>query len=155
MRFSDAFPANVSQTMGSYTFDEAGIIAFAKKFDPQYFHVDPVRAADSVLGGLCASGWHICSAWMQLNVAFLGNHFRKLAEAGIKPPVMGPALGFRELKWKAPVYAGDTVTYSVTLLRSIKAPNRDDRYLNEVLCEGVNQHGKPVVSFTVTVIDFG
>jgi acyl dehydratase len=154
MKLLDVWPENVPATIGSYLFTEEKIIEFASKFDPQYFHLDPVRAKDSVLGGLCASGWHVCSAWMQLNVAYIFNHFKDLAKQGIEPPKMGPAMGFKELKWTLPVYAGDTITYSNTFLRHVKAPNRDDRLLHEFVCEGVNQNGKSVVSFIPTVIEF-
>lgn len=154
MRFEDVWPLGTASEIGSYTFSEEKIVAFATKFDPQYFHLDAEQAKDSVLGGLCASGWHVCSAWMQLNVAYLFGTFEKTAREGATPPKMGPALGFRELKWKRPVFAGDTVTYTNTLTRVIPAPNRTDRFLLDVLCEGRNQNGEPVISFTPTVIEF-
>ena len=59
-----------SQTdIGSYTFTEEEIIAFATKYDPQYFHIDPVRAKDSLFGGLVASGFHVGAIWMKLTIA--------------------------------------------------------------------------------------
>ena len=48
--------------------DPEDIIRFARTFDPQPFHTDPEAAKDYVFGGLCASGWHTCAAWMRLTV---------------------------------------------------------------------------------------
>ncbi len=154
MRFEDIWPRNTASEIGSYHFTPEKIIEFASKFDPQYFHLDAERARDSVLGGLCASGWHICSAWMGLNVAYMFGEFKRMAKDGHQPPKLGPALGFRDLRWRLPVFAGDTVTYSNTLMRTVKAPNHADRLLHDVTCEGRNQDGKIVVSFTPTVIEF-
>ena len=55
--------------LGSHTFTPDAIKAFARKYDPQPFHVDEEAAKKSVLGGLCASGWHTASVWMKRNVA--------------------------------------------------------------------------------------
>ncbi|HWU62568.1 MAG TPA: MaoC/PaaZ C-terminal domain-containing protein [Ensifer sp.] len=154
MRFDEIWPQNTVSEIGSYHFTAEKIIEFAAKFDPQYFHLDAERAKESVLGGLCASGWHVCSAWMGLNVAFLFAEFGRLAKAGHQHPKMGPALGFRELRWRLPVFAGDTVDFTNTLIRSVKAPNHADRLLHDVYCEGRNQDGKIVVNFTPTVIEF-
>lgn len=154
MRFDELWPVGTPCDIGSYHFAADKIIEFASKFDPQYFHLDADRARESVLGGLCASGWHVCSAWMALNVAFISGEAQRLASQGHEPPRPGPALGFRELKWKLPVYAGDTVRYTNTMLRSHRSPGRDDRLLHEVLCEGTNQDGKLVTSFMPTFIEF-
>ncbi|MCO6185455.1 MaoC/PaaZ C-terminal domain-containing protein [Rhizobium sp. L1K21] len=154
MMMKDMTPVGEPVVIGSYTFSEADIVRFARKFDPQYFHTDPERAKESVLGGLCASGWHVCSAWMQVNLKFLFAEFAKLAAAGKAPPKMGPAMGFRDLKWLKPVYAGDTVTYSNTFLSQTDAPAREDRVINEILCEGVNQRGEKVISFIPRVVEF-
>jgi acyl dehydratase len=154
MRIVDVWPENETTIIGNYHFTAEKIVEFATKFDPQYFHLDAVKAKESVLGGLCASGWHVCSAWMQLNVAFMFGTLSDIAAKGGKPPKMGPALGFVDLKWKLPVYAGDTVTYSNTLLRHIPMPNRTDRAINEFLCEGQNQDGKTVTTFVVRPLEF-
>ena len=57
------------RALGSYTFHEAEMIAFAKKYDPQPIHIDPEAAKKSLYGGLIASGWHTASVWMKLAVA--------------------------------------------------------------------------------------
>ena len=58
--FEDYVPGLVVDC-GSFTLSEAEIIAFARDFDPQPFHVDPGAAKDGPFGGLVASGWHTAS----------------------------------------------------------------------------------------------
>ena len=55
--------------LGTYTFTEEEIVRFAKKDDPQPFHVDPDAAKNSIFGGLIASGWHTAAIWMKLAIA--------------------------------------------------------------------------------------
>lgn len=55
--------------LGTHQLDAEEIRRFALKYDPQLFHTDEDAAARSVLGGLCASGWHTCALWMKYNVA--------------------------------------------------------------------------------------
>ncbi len=54
--------------IGSYTFTTEEIVDFARKYDPQPFHLDSEAAKNSVFGGLCASGWHTTAVFMKLNV---------------------------------------------------------------------------------------
>ena len=57
-----------SSTWGSTTVDRDEMLAFARRFDPQPFHVDERGRDESLLGGLCASGWFTCSLWMRAYV---------------------------------------------------------------------------------------
>jgi len=54
---------------GTTTLSLAEIVQFARQFDPQPFHIDPEAARESLYGGIIASGWHTCSAFMRLMVA--------------------------------------------------------------------------------------
>ena len=53
-------------TTGSITIDAAEIRSFARKFDPQPYHLDRDAADASLFGGLCASGWHVCALMMRM-----------------------------------------------------------------------------------------
>ena len=53
-----------------------------------------------------------------------------------------------------PVFAGDTITYSATLLETREQPSRPDRLIDTILCEGSNQHGEPVIRFESSVMEF-
>ena len=59
-----------SAAIGSYRFTREAIIAFARDYDPQPFHLDEVAAAASLFGGLCASGWHTVSASMRVLIDY-------------------------------------------------------------------------------------
>lgn len=75
------------------------IVAFATNFDPQPMHTDAAKAAAGDFQGLIASGWHIAALSMKLFVQAGGYG---------ETPVLG--LGIDELRWRAPVRAGDVLT---------------------------------------------
>jgi acyl dehydratase len=74
------------------------ITVFGRSFDPQPMHTDPAIAAKGPFGGLVASGWHIAAISMR--------EFVKAGGYGATPMV---GLGIDELRWLAPVRAGDTL----------------------------------------------
>jgi len=154
MRMTDLYAFGARTEIGSYTFDEENIVRFASRFDPQPFHVDPEAAKRSLFGGLCASGWHTCAVWMRSFVDYWSKETARLKSQGLEPPTLGPSPGFQKLQWLKPVYAGDTVTYAVTLLASRALASRPGWILNSILCEGENQHGVPVLRFESTVLEF-
>jgi len=154
MRMAEIYSIGQKIEIGSYTFDAERIIDFATQFDPQFFHIDPEAAKESLFGGLCASGWHSCSAWMKTFVAFWSAETARLQLQGLSAPKLGPSPGFRNLQWLRPVFAGDTVRYSVTLLSSRELTSREGWILNTILCEGENQDGVPVIRFESSVLEF-
>ena len=80
--FEDFFPGQ-EIALGSRTVSEEEIIAFAKQFDPQPFHVDHDAAAASVFGGVIASGWHTCSMMMRLVVDKLMSESSSMGSPGL------------------------------------------------------------------------
>ncbi len=128
--------------LGRYTFEARDIIRFARQFDPQPFHLDAEAARHSLLGGLCASGWHTAAIWMKLMVA----HRQRVAEAG-SAARLGPSPGFRNLVWRRPVFAGDTISYSSTLTDLRPSASRPGWGLVFHRNEGVNQNGDLVFAF--------
>lgn len=88
-----------TREFGSYTFEEAEIVEFGERFDPQPFHTDPEAARESMFGGLVASGWHTAAATMRLLVEHV---FADSAAMG--------AVGVDDLRWTDPVRPGDTVS---------------------------------------------
>ncbi len=154
MKMTEVYPIDRKVDIGSYRFDADRIIDYATRFDPQPFHIDPEKAAQSLFGGLCASGWHSCSAWMKTFVAFWSAETARLQAEGQTAPKLGPSPGFKNLQWLRPVFAGDTVRYSVTLLSSRSLASRPGWIINTILCEGENQDGIPVLRFESTVLEF-
>ncbi|MBX9458555.1 MAG: MaoC family dehydratase [Rhizobium sp.] len=140
--------------IGTYEFTAERIIAFAEKFDPQYFHLDAEKAKHSVLGGLCASGWHVSAAMMKCNVATIERQARDVLARGGTPPTFGPSPGFKNLKWLKPAYAGDTVTYAMRFTGDRPFPNRPGWNIAEITYEGVNQRGELVFTADCSVVEF-
>ena len=131
--------------LGSHTFTAEEIIAFAKKYDPQYFHIDPEAAKEGPFGTLTASGWHTSATWMKLMIA--KRQATPADENGRKPPAGGPSPGFLEMKWPTPVRAGDTISYSTEVIEKLDMKSRPGWGIVRSRNTGVNQHGETVMSF--------
>lgn len=135
---------------GRYTFTAANIKAFATRFDPQLFHVDEAAAARSHFGALCASGWHTAAAWMRLMIDYRRRMDEAMRARGEPVAGIGPALGFRDLKWPKPVYVGDTIAYQSEVIELRLSGSRPQAGLMTFSSTGVNQNGEPVLSLVST-----
>ena len=91
---------------GSFTFTADEIKRFARKYDPQRFHMSEEEGRKSLFGGLAASGWHVASVYMKLFIADVQRTDSDAAARGEEVAVGGPSPGFRELRWIKPVLAG-------------------------------------------------
>jgi acyl dehydratase len=136
--------------VGRYTFTADNIKAFATRFDPQPFHVDEAAAERSHFGALCASGWHTAVAWMRLMIDYRRRMDEAMRARGEPVAGIGPALGFRELKWLKPVYVGDTITYKTEVIETRVPNSRPGSGLMTIRSTGTNQNGEPVISFLST-----
>ncbi len=132
--FEDYVPGHVTE-FGSTTVSEQDIIEFAAKFDPQYFHVDPVRAGASRFGGIVASGWHTVAVTMRLYVDHYLSHTASMASPGVD-----------EIRWPNPVRPGDTLRVRVTILDARPSRSKPDRGIVRTKLEAFNQRGEPVLS---------
>jgi acyl dehydratase len=136
-RYFEDFAAGDTVELGSHTVTEEEILEFARRWDPQPFHVDPHAARDSVFGGLIASGWHTAALWMRLYVqSFLGE-----ADGRGSP-------GVEELRWLAPVRPGDTLTARLEVLETSPSSRQPDRGTVRIRAEMVNGEGVIVLSMT-------
>ena len=143
----DVFEIGRTLDYGKHTFDADSIIAFARQFDPQPFHIDAKAAENSIFGKLCASGWHTVSVWMRLNVDHRSVWEERLRDKGMELPRFGPSPGFRNLKWPKPVFAGDTVHYSNAVTGARALASRPGWGIVELHSEGANQDGELVLTF--------
>ena len=136
--------------LGPYAFDAQGIVAFARAYDPQVFHLDDAAAKRTHFGGLCASGWHTAAAYMN---RLLTTRARDRAYTAARGPVpdSGSSPGFRNLRWLKPVYAGDTIRYTTRLTDKRASGSRPGWGLAFARNTGVNQRGEPVFSFDSAV----
>jgi acyl dehydratase len=143
MWFEDV-PLGNKVILGSYAFTEENIIAFAKEYDPQPFHIDPVAAKDGPYGGLIASGWQTSAVWMKLMIA----HRRAEIAAGreaTQENYLSP--GVRELKWLRPVRPGTVLTYSTEPFRKKDWPTLRHLGLLQSRNEAVGEDAKLYYSF--------
>lgn len=102
--FEDLVPG-LTVDLGVVTVDADEMVAFARRFDPQWYHVDPDLAAESRHGGLIASGFYTVSLFMRAYV----DHLLSRAAADASP-------GLEELRWLAPVRAGDRLAVRVDVM---------------------------------------
>jgi acyl dehydratase len=139
-------------TLGSHRFEAGEIKAFARKFDPQPFHMDEKSAERSVFGRLCASGWHTASMWMRYNVLMHAGAGERAWDGPGLEPEFGPSPGFRNLKWLKPVYAGETITFKRTVLAHRPLASRPGWRLMSVRAEAFDSTGDKVIEFESAVL---
>lgn len=150
MTLDEFFRIGETVDIGSHTFSADAIKAFARKYDPQPFHVDEEAASKSVLGGLCASGWHTASAWMRCN---LQSSMDSGIWSGPGPrPEFGPSPGFKNLKWLKPVYAGQTVRYTRRTVDHRPMASRPGWRVLSLVSEGFDSTGDKVIEFDSAVL---
>jgi acyl dehydratase len=101
---------------GSATVDRGEMLAFARRFDPQPFHLDDEAAALTPFGGVIASGFFTASIWMRL-----------YADAVLADSTSQGSPGLSELRWLAPVRAGDVLAGRITVLDAMPSPTRPGR----------------------------
>ncbi|WP_148414278.1 MaoC/PaaZ C-terminal domain-containing protein [Haloferax sp. KTX1] len=120
MQFFEDFAVGDTDEFGEYDVTLSEVLEFAERYDPQWFHTDPERAeAESMYGGVIASGWHTTAMTMRL---FVDGVLSDAASLGAK--------GVEELRWWKPVYPGDTLVVESEVLET--TVETDDRGLVEI-----------------------
>lgn len=119
--------------LGSYTVTEDEIVAFARQYDPQPFHVDPRAAEQSIYGGLISSGWMTCGIMMRLLVQYMPADTASMGSPGVD-----------EIRWLKPVYAGDTLSVVLEVLDARPSSSKPDRGIVHTIWRATNQRGEPV-----------
>lgn len=152
MTLDEFFRIGTTMTLGSHTFEPEAIKAFARKYDPQIFHIDEEAAGKSVLGGLCASGWHTAATWMKLNLEASIDAEGSSWNGPGPVPEFGPSPGFKNLKWLKPVYAGETVTFSRTALSHRAIASRPGWRMLSLRAEAFDSTGDKVLEFESAVL---
>ena len=125
---------------GSRTLGEAEIVAFAREYDPQPFHVDPEAAKRSPFGRLVASGWQTTALTMRL-----------IVESGIFGARGGIGLGVDELRWLKPVYPGDTLRV-VSEVESMRGNPDKPSGICRFKLTTLNQDDVPVMTHVAIVL---
>jgi acyl dehydratase len=127
---------------GSYDVTREEVLEFARKYDPQPFHLSDEEAAKTHFGRIAASGWH--SAAMVMGV--IARHVVDERQAGLGSP------GIDELRWKKPVYPGDTLHVTGEILEKTPSRSRPDIGSFRTKTTVTNQHGDVVMTFVSIVL---
>jgi acyl dehydratase len=133
--FEDYVPGSV-RTFGTILVKEDEIIDFARRYDPQVFHTDPVGARKTAYGGLVASGWHTAAMAMRI-----------IVEHYLSPVASVGSPGVDELRWLKPVRPGDKLSVRLTVLEARRSESKPDRGVVRSLVEVLNQDMTVVMSF--------
>jgi acyl dehydratase len=138
--------------LGAHAFSAEEIKTFARKYDPQPFHLDEELAKQSLMGALCASGWHTVAVYTGFNIRHRQRREAEITARGETMAIWGPSPGFKDLKWPKPVFAGDTVSFRQTVSAKVDLKSRPERGLLQTLGEGHNQQGELVFKLTGQIL---
>jgi acyl dehydratase len=127
---------------GRYEVTREEVLEFARKYDPQPFHLSDEAAAKTHFGRLAASGWHTCA----MTMAVIARRVMDEEQAGLGSP------GVDELRWLRPVYPGDTLTVRGRILEKTPSRSKPEIGSFRTQTEVTNQEGVPVMRFTSIVL---
>jgi acyl dehydratase len=139
--YFDDLPVGYSFETESRTLSEDDILAFARQWDPQYFHIDPEAAKASPFGGLIASGFHT-----------MLTAFALILEADIWTEASMGSPGMETLRWIRPVRPGDTLRVEVEVTSSTASKSRSDRGRTGFQHRVLNQNDEVVMSYHSVII---
>ena len=104
------------------------IVAFAAEFDPQPMHLDEAAAANTLLGGLGASGWHTCCLLM-----------RMITEGFLLDSASMGAPGVDEVRWLKPLRPGAQIRVRATVVDKRASNSRPEMGFVKFLCEVLDE----------------
>jgi acyl dehydratase len=134
IRYFEDFAEGASFDLGTFSYTEQEIVDFAKQFDPQPMHTDPVAARASSYGGLIASGWQTATSYM-----------RRLVDRVIRNSASIGSPGLDSLRWLKPVRPGDELRARFTILEARPSNSRPDWGIVRSRGEVVNQMDEVVM----------
>jgi acyl dehydratase len=138
--------------LGGHRFNKDAMIAFARQFDPQPFHLDEEAAKASLFGNLSASGWQTAAYLIRLVVLARQRTAAEARAAGVRMAAYGPSPGFTNLLWPKPVFVGDTVEYRTRVVGKVDLTSRPDRGVLVEEAQGRNQKGEIVLALTTQIL---
>ena len=142
MIYFEDLEVGATTEFGTYEVTREEVLEFAEKYDPQPFHLSDEAAAKTHFGRIAASGWHTAAMVM----AVIARHVVKHEQAGLGSP------GIDELRWKKPVYPGDTLRVCGEILE--KTPSRSKPEIGSFRTRTTvtNQAGEVVMTFVSIVL---
>ena len=135
MIYFDDLEVGHETLFGHYDVTREEVLDFARKYDPQPFHLSDEEAAKTHFGRLAASGWHTCA----MTMAVIARHVVDTRQAGLGSP------GVDELRWLKPVYPGDTLSLRYRVTESRPMNSRPNVGLVRSVWEMHNQRAEQVL----------
>ncbi|HJU77093.1 MAG TPA: MaoC family dehydratase [Sphingomicrobium sp.] len=142
MRYFEDLEIGAETDFGSYDVTREEVLEFARKYDPQPFHLSDEEAAKTHFGRIAASGWHTCA----MTMAVIARKVVGQDQAGLGSP------GVDELRWLKPVYPGDTLNVRGRIVDKTPSRSRPDMGSFRTETTVTNQDGAPVMRFTSIVL---
>jgi acyl dehydratase len=142
MKYFEDMEVGAETEFGHYDVTREEVLEFARKYDPQPFHLSDEAAAKTHFGRIAASGWHTCA----MTMAVIVRHLSEDQQAGLGSP------GVDDLRWLKPVYPGDRLTVSGKILE--KTPSRSKPEIGSIRTETIvtNQDGVRVMRYISIVL---
>jgi acyl dehydratase len=142
MIYLDDLEVGQETHFGHYDVTREEVLEFARKYDPQPFHLSDEAAAKTHFGRLAASGWHTAAMAM----AVIARHVVETEQAGLGSP------GVDELRWLKPVYPGDRLTVSSKIVEVRPSRSKPEIGSFRSATRVTNQDGVDVMTFTSIVL---
>ena len=142
MRYFEDLEVGAETDFGSYEVTREEVLEFARKYDPQPFHLSDEAAAKTHFGRIAASGWHTAA----MTMAVIARYVVADEQAGLGSP------GIDELRWLKPVYPGDTIYVRGKIIET--RPSQSKPQIGSFRTETTvtNQEDVPVMRFTSIVL---
>lgn len=137
MQYWEDIVVGTKSAFGSYRVTREEVVEFAAKYDPQPFHLSDEAAAETYFGRLSASGWHTGAMTMRMMV---DNMKSSEGHAGLGSP------GIDELRWKKPVYPGDTLRVETEIVAKTRSRSRPEMGSINSHATVYNQHDDVVMT---------
>ncbi|MBB4641533.1 MaoC family dehydratase [Rhizorhapis suberifaciens] len=136
MQYFEDIEVGSKTNFGSYKVTREEVVEFARKYDPQPFHLSDEAAAQTHFGRLSASGWHTCAMMMSMLV----KHYEDVDHAGLGSP------GLDEVRWIKPVYPGDILRCETEVIEKTPSRSRPEMGSFRSRMTVLNQYDEPVMN---------
>lgn len=138
MLYYEDLEVGAKSSFGRYDVTREEVLDFARKYDPQPFHLDDEAAAKTHFGRVSASGWHTCA----MTMAMMVENMKNSRQAGLGSP------GVDQLMWKKPVYPGDTLRVETEIISKRRSKSRREMGLFKSRAQVFNQNDEVVLEMT-------
>ncbi|WP_428030747.1 MaoC family dehydratase [Ancylobacter sp.] len=141
MLFWEDFHEGHVATCGRYVVGREEIVGFARAYDPLPIHLDDAAAEATRLGGLSASGWHLCCIFMRLAADGFLNNSDCLGSPGLD-----------EVRFLKPVHPGTVLSLRRRVLETRSSKSRPEMGLVKFRFELLDAAGEVTADLVGTIL---